>query len=64
MPGISAEKMGIETLQQLNDSAVDIASPEGVEVLIRADQKVLWVNVNGVCVLRCCKIKNLEVKTT
>jgi len=64
MPEIVAEKMDIETLHKINDSAVDISSPEAVEVLIRADQKVIWVNVNGVCVLRCCKIKNLVVKTT
>lgn len=64
MPEIVAEKMDIETLHKINDSAVDISSPESVEVLTRADKKVLWVNVNGVCVLRICKIKNLVVEIT
>jgi len=34
---------------------------DGVEVLIRHDSKVLWVNVDGVCVLRISCIPVLEV---
>lgn len=34
---------------------VDVANPErGVEVRVRADGSVLWVNVDGVCVCRVC----------
>ena len=40
---------------------VDIAQPSQVKVLIRADSKVLWVNVDGACQLRCCRIGELVV---
>jgi hypothetical protein len=42
---------------------LDITKPEtGVEILIRGDAKVIWVNVDGICVLRICQIPFLEVK--
>lgn len=40
---------------------VDISEPRHVEVRVRNDGKVVWINVDGTCVLRCCKIKKLEV---
>jgi hypothetical protein len=39
----------------------DITGAEVVEVRVRGDGKVLWVNVNGECVLRICQIKTIEV---
>jgi hypothetical protein len=39
----------------------DITGADIVEVLVRNDGKVLWVNVEGVCVLRVCQIKKIEV---
>ena len=41
---------------------VDITAPEGVELSIREDGQVIWVNVDGVCRLRCCQIKHLEIE--
>jgi hypothetical protein len=38
---------------------VDITAPSIVGVEIRHDGKVLWVNVDGVCRLRCCLIGEL-----
>jgi hypothetical protein len=36
---------------------LDLENPQvGVEVLVRYDGKVLWVNVDGRCVLRICQI--------
>lgn len=32
-----------------------------VEITIRGDGLVVWVNVDGECVLRACNIKKLEV---
>ena len=37
----------------------DITAPEHVEVRIRGDGKVLWVNVDGVCALRVCNMSEL-----
>lgn len=40
---------------------LDITAPDvGVEVDWRDDEKVLWVSVDGVTVLRICQIPKLE----
>ena len=39
----------------------DITGPEAVEVRIRRDGKVVWLNVDGQCVFRVCRIKQLVV---
>ena len=52
----------VETLEdKLVRAHVDITAPRGVEVAYSADRKVLWVNVDGICVLRCCRIEDLKV---
>jgi hypothetical protein len=41
----------------------DINGSDGVEVKIRGDGNVLWVNtVEGGCILRICKIKSIVVE--
>jgi hypothetical protein len=35
---------------------LDITSPTDVEIKIRADRKVVWINVEGSCVFRACRI--------
>ena len=48
--------------QQLLNMALDITAPKYiVEVQTREDGSVLWINVDGVCVLRICKIPELHV---
>lgn len=44
----------METIQ-----LVDINGPEVVEIKIRNDGKVVWINVDGICRLRACQIKQL-----
>jgi len=39
----------------------DVTAPEFVQVVIRRDGKVVWINVDGACVFRACQIKVLEV---
>jgi len=41
------------------EGIVDLAEPNLVEILIRQDGKVVWVNVNNQCAFRACRIKNL-----
>jgi hypothetical protein len=41
------------------EAMLDVMGAEVVEVIIRQDQKVIWVNVNGACILRVCRIDNL-----
>lgn len=43
--------------------ALDITEPLFVEILVREDRKVIWVNVEGVCLLRCCGIHQLITNT-
>jgi hypothetical protein len=40
---------------------LDITAPEIVEVQIRSDGSVLWVNIDGICRLRACNIGNMLV---
>lgn len=40
---------------------LDVTEPSHVEVLIRHDSKVIWVNVDGICRFRACRIGNLVV---
>ena len=48
----------IEDIKQL-----DITAPkELVEIQIREDEKVIWVNVDGICCLRICQIPKLVVQ--
>ncbi len=49
------------SLQQLTDCFNDITAPRYVQVQIRADRKVVWINVDNVCVLRICEIPALLV---
>ncbi len=44
-----------------NPEMIDITAPSHVEIKIRGDGKVLWVNVDGICKLRVCQIKELEL---
>jgi hypothetical protein len=39
----------------------DITAPEEVEILIKEDGKVIWINVDGICELRVCRISKLTV---
>lgn len=41
---------------------VDVTAPEVVEILIRSDGKVVWVNVDGFCLFRACRVQKLLVE--
>lgn len=47
------------TLDDLIDLQLDITSPHVVQIDVRRDKSVIWVNVDGVCVLRICQIPEL-----
>ncbi len=51
---------------RLLEAHMDITGAVHVEVstgLIAGQKPVLWVNVDGVCVLRICQITNLVIPT-
>ena len=45
----------------VDDQMVDITAPEQVQIQIRNDGKVVWVNVDGICRLRCCQVGEMEI---
>ena len=42
-------------------SQLDITAPKHVEISLSEDRSVLWVNVDGICALRICRIPELTV---
>lgn len=56
----SLKAFGGLNLEELEEAALDITGAVVVQILVRKDKKVIWINVNGVCVLRVCQIKKLE----
>lgn len=47
--------------KKLLKNAQDITQPKyGVQVEIRNDKQVLWINVDGICVLRICQIPEIK----
>lgn len=40
---------------------IDITKAETVQIQIRGDGQVVWVNVDGVCQLRVCQCKHVQV---
>ena len=47
----------VKVITDLDQVALDITAPEqGVQIRIRKDKTVMWVDVDGVNVLRICRI--------
>ena len=40
---------------------LDITGANEVEIEVRHDNSVIWVNVDGVCALRICRIKRVTL---
>lgn len=52
----------MQTKSMIEDvMTTDITSPQHVEVAISADRRTLWLNVNGECLFRACRIHHLTV---
>ena len=39
----------------------DVTGAEDVEIVIRSDGRVIWVNLDGLLLLRICRIKNVRL---
>lgn len=50
---ISINKPGA---RELMESALDISEPKDVQIVTNLQEDTLWVNVDGICVLRISKI--------
>lgn len=49
-----------DTMTALANAFTDITGAEVVEVQIDFKRDVVHINVNGICVLRICRIKQIE----
>jgi hypothetical protein len=58
----AAKKRGSLTMDIRDKRTVDVTAPEIVQIVIRDDAKVVWVNVDGVCLFRACRVGRLEVE--
>lgn len=58
---ILAKKPDMETLEKLTQVMVDVTEPVSVDVAIREDGQVVWINVNGICVLRACRAQRINI---
>lgn len=55
--------MKTPTQEQLMDAMLDITTPaQGIQVQISADRKTLWINIDGVCILRVSGIPYITVE--
>lgn len=61
---ITAERLDLETLRVISDAQVDVTGAQGVHVHWNAKKTVIWVDVNGVNLLRICQIESLVIGDT
>lgn len=50
------------TPEEVMKAHMDVTGADGVEVLTDKARGVIWINVNGICMLRICQIEELVVK--
>lgn len=45
----------------MSEEQIDITGPQIVEILIREGGEVVWVNVDGICRFRACRIRHIQL---
>ena len=46
----------------VTNEMIDITAPDVVEMRVRFDGKVVWINVDGICRFRACQIKTVVIE--
>lgn len=46
----------------VTNEMIDITTPDVVEIQVRFDGKVVWINVDGICRFRACQIKTVIIQ--
>lgn len=49
------------TFKLTEEFPVEVRAPANVEVVINHDATTIWVNIEGKCLLRACKISKLTI---
>ena len=50
------------SFDQIQTNHVDVTGAKSIEVIVRQDGTVLWVNINGVCAMRVCQAEKIVVR--
>jgi hypothetical protein len=50
----------IPSIERLTETALDITAPDFVQVEWDKDRKVFYVHVNGITVLRMCRVEHID----
>jgi hypothetical protein len=48
-------------IMNVNDQ-LDMTAPEVVQIQVDASGETVWINVDGVCRLRCCRVGQIEIE--
>lgn len=49
------------TPDQLMKAQLDVTAPNAVQIQLDMKRGVVWVNVDGICLLRCCRVTQIEL---
>jgi hypothetical protein len=66
LPPVSIPKvhraLHLPTAEEIMTAHLDLTTPQhGVQVMINSRGTILWVNVDGICLLRICDIPRLAI---
>jgi hypothetical protein len=53
--------VSLPSIEQLAERALDVTAPEYVEIEVDMTRSVIYVHVEGVTLLRCCRVKTMKV---
>lgn len=59
---LTAPDLEMETLEKLMAHHMDVTGAHTVQIQVSKKRDVVWINVNGVNLLRICRIANLEME--
>jgi hypothetical protein len=55
-------KIQVTDIENPIGAQIDITVPKVVQIVIKQDGTVVWVNIDGICRLRACRIEKLEIE--
>lgn len=44
------------------DEMLDVTAPDYVEIVVSHDERKVWINVDGRCLLRACRIQHIKIE--
>lgn len=56
-----ADQLDGVTVQNVMDHHTDVTGAYEVEIQTDRHRGIIWVNINGICLLRVCRIRTLKI---